>query len=349
MQNFIYADTKGNIGWYAAGRVPLRKTGDGSLPYIGATGDGDWTGMIPFEELPNLYNPSQGYIVTANQRTVGKSYKYHDLIARIFVPFRAARLNQMLSAKSKLTVQDMQDFQYDTFSILNSLFAKEVVAQKAASADTISLLSSWDGRMTSDSKAALMVNEIRNIFRNKIITAAFGADLAKNIGWANEGNFIEKVLKDKPKKWLPSEFASYADLLKACETEAIGNLTKRMGQDTAKWTWGESGKIRISHPLAVAPLIGAQFSVPQLPLLGSGSAAASPNVGASVSMRFVATPGNWDMTLHVIPTGESGDPKSPHWKDQLDYWYSGKTPFFPFTKRAVEKTTKEIWVMQPKN
>ncbi len=92
---------KGNIGWYAAGKVPIRKTGDGSLPYNGATNDGEWTGFIPFEELPNLYNPPEGFIVTANQRTVGKSYKYHDLIARVYVPFRAPRLHQLIESNLK--------------------------------------------------------------------------------------------------------------------------------------------------------------------------------------------------------------------------------------------------------
>lgn len=348
MQNFIYADTQGNIGWYAAGRVPIRRTGDGSLPYDGKTNDGDWTGMIPFEELPNLYNPPSGYIVTANQRTVGTSYKYHDLIARIFVPFRAARLNELLSSKSKLTSEDMRDFQSDTFSILNSLFAKEIVAQKAASEDTLKLLGAWDGRMNSDSKAALLVNEIRNSFRSKILSAAFGAEQLKNIGWANEGNFVEKLLREKPKKWLPKEFVSYAELLKASETEARANLAKRFGADEAKWTWGKSGKISFNHPLAAIPFIGAQFAVPALPLVGSGSAAASPNVGANVSMRLIATPGNWDLTRQVIPTGESGDPQSPHYRDQLDDWYSGSTPVFPFSKPAIEKAANEVILFVPK-
>ncbi len=348
MQNFIYADTRGNIGWYAAGRVPIRKTGDGSVPYDGKTNDGEWTGMIPFEDLPNLYNPPSGYIVTANQRTVGTSYKYHDLIARVFVPFRAARLNELLSSKSKLTADDMRDFQYDTFSILNSLFAKEIFREKAASEEDLKLLGAWDGRMTSDSKAALLVNEIRNSFRNRILSAAFGAEQLKNIGWANEGNFIERLLRKKPKKWLPKEFSSYADLLKASETEARTNLTKRLGADEAKWTWGEAGKIRFNHPLAVAPLIGAQFAVPALPLIGSGSAAASPNVGANVSMRLIATPGNWDTTRQVIPTGESGNPQSPHYKDQLDAWYSGNTPVFPFSQSAIVKAATETIMMKPK-
>ena len=89
-QNFVYADVKGNIGWYAAGRIPIRRAGDGSMPYDGATTDGDWTGFIPFEELPNLYNPTEGFIVTANQRIVGTAYKYQQVSRDAAMPWRVA-------------------------------------------------------------------------------------------------------------------------------------------------------------------------------------------------------------------------------------------------------------------
>lgn len=341
-QNFVYADARGNIGWYAAGRIPVRKTGDGSLPYNGATDEGEWTGYIPFEDLPHLYNPPQGYIVTANQRTVGDSYKYRDIYARVFVPFRAARLNQLLSSKPKLTADDMRDFQYDTYSIFNLEVAREIVAQKAASEASLKLFAGWDGRMTSDSRAALLINEIRNAMQDKILTAAFGAEQAKNINWANEGNFFEKILREKNKKWLPKEFSTYAELLKASETEARANLTKRLGADETKWTWGENAKIRFNHPLVAAPLIGAPFVIAALPNIGSGGAAASPNVGANVSMRLIATPGNWDQTRQTISTGESGNPQSAHYRDQLENWYSGNTPVFPFTRTAVEKAARRL-------
>ena len=73
---------KGNIGWYAGGKIPIRRTGDGAFPYDGSTDEGDWVGFIPFDELPNLYDPPNGLIVTANQRTVGLSYKYTQFRAR---------------------------------------------------------------------------------------------------------------------------------------------------------------------------------------------------------------------------------------------------------------------------
>lgn len=347
-QNFVYADVQGNIGWTAAGKIPLRRTGDGSTPYDGATNDGDWTGFVPFEELPSLYNPPAGFIMTANQRTVGKSYKYQNLIARQTTVSRAKRLEDLLNSKAKLSADDMSQFQYDLFSVVNSRFAKEVVTQKGASEETLKLLSDWDGRMNNESKPALVADSIRAVFRNKILAANLGADRANATFLPYEAAFFDRLITEKPKDWLPKEYASYADLLKACETEAKATLTKNLGADESKWTWGASVKSNFPHPLAIAPLIGTPFKIAPLPQNGSSGAGATPNVGASVSMRFVATPGNWDTTRHVIPTGESGNPKSPHWKDQLDAWYTGNTPIFPFSKAAIESAAKETIVLEPK-
>lgn len=347
MQNFVYADKEGNIGWIAAGKVPLRKTGDGSLPYDGATGEGEWTGFVPFDELPQLYNPPEGFIVTANQRTVGKSYKYHDVIARATTIARAKRLQDLIGANRKITVNDVRDFQFDTFSVIDSRFAREVVNQKAASDETLKLLAGWDGRMNADSKAALVADTMRSAFRNRIMAGNFGAERAKTVFFPYESSFFDRLITERPKEWLPKEYASYADLLKACDAETKETLAKQLGADESKWIWGGRNKINIPHPLAAAPLIGGQFMIDALPQNGSGGAGASPNVGAAVSMRFIATPADWDLTRHVIPTGESGDPKSAHWKDQLDAWYSGNTPIFPFTKNAVEKAAKETILLVP--
>ena len=115
--------------------------------------------------------------------------------------------------------------------------------------------------------------------------------------------------------------------------------------DPTTWTWGRIFTSRFPHPLAVAPLIGAQFITPAVPLRGSGQ---TPNVGSNVSMRHIASPGNWDLTRHVIPLGQSGDPKSLHFKDQFQAWATGTPMIFPFTKAAVEKAATEIVVMTPK-
>jgi penicillin amidase len=124
-QNFIYADTSGHIGYYGAGLIPIRNTGDGSLPYDGSTDAGEWTRFIPFDDLPHLYDPLSGIIVTANNRVVGRDYPYH-LTHEWVTPYRARRIRDLLQAKPKLTVDDLEQIQGDVYSIGGALFARKV-------------------------------------------------------------------------------------------------------------------------------------------------------------------------------------------------------------------------------
>ncbi len=341
-QNFVFADVKGNIGWYAAGRVPTRKTGDGAFPYDGSTNDGDWTGYIPFEEMPNLYNPSDGLIVTANQRIVGTSYKYTQMSRNVDAPWRARRIHDTLDAKKKITMDDVRDVQLDVLNTPLSNIAKAILKNGAASAETLAVLKDWDGRMTPDSRGSILTTELRTCIANKM------ADDNKPVpAFLIRERIIDWALREQPARWLPTGFTTYDDLLKSCDVSSRISLAgpKRLGPDPTTWTWSRIFLSRFPHPLAVAPLIGAQFMTPNIPLNGSGQ---TPNVGSNVSMRFIASPGNWDATRHVIPLGESGDPKSPHFKDQFDAWRTGTPMIFPFSKAAVEKAAREVVVITPR-
>jgi penicillin amidase len=345
-QNFIFADVKGNIGYYGAGAIPIRKSGDGSLPYDGATNDGEWVRNIPFEELPNSYNPPEGFIVTANQRIAGDSYKYF-LTHLWSAPYRARRITQLLEANKKLTVNDVADIQRDVFNISFSNFAREIIKTEAASEETLKILRGWDGQMKADSRGAMLVNEIRRIFVNKVLTASTGAELAKKYRWAMSSSFIDWLALEKPANWLPKEFADYKSLLVASDTEARASLAKRYGADEANWVWGNIEKMNFPHPIGQAniPFVSQMFQFEPIPRFGSGD---TPNVGVHVSMRHITVPGNWDLTRQGIAPGESGDPKSPFWKDQLENWKSGSTQVFPFSREAVEKAAKETIVLMPK-
>ncbi|MCS6874961.1 MAG: penicillin acylase family protein [Pyrinomonadaceae bacterium] len=340
MQNFVYADAKGNIGWYAAGRVPIRRKGDGRLPYKGSESDGDWIGYIPFEELPNLYNPVEGFIVTANQRIVGTSYKYRQIVREIAPPWRARRIYELLKANTKLTMNDVRDIQYDVFNIPLSNLARRIISLSAASEETLNLLRGWDGKMKADSKAAALVNEISNCLASKI------AEENKPLtSYIVQLRLLPKVVEEESKLWLPKKFTSYQEFLKACDLEARKKLDEKFGRDN--WVWGKVFVANFSHPFAAVkdPFgISKQFEVKFENVDGSSQ---TPNVGSFVSMRFITMPGNWDKTRLVIPLGQSGDPRSPFWKDQFDAWRTGVPITFPFTKEAVLKTTKRLAKFQP--
>lgn len=349
-QNFVYADVDGHIGYYGAGRIPIRKSGDGSVPYDGSRDEGEWAGFLSFDKLPHSFDPPSGIIVTANQRVVGQDYPY--FLSHVWAPpYRARRIFDLLSAKPKLSTDDLRTVQADVYSIGNVTFARGAAKILSAAgpddqtSKLISELQSWDGMMSADSHAAVLVLQMRNAFRQRILNTALAPELAKNYFWPESDVLVDHLIADQPHDWLPKEFGSYAELLRACYQEARQTLTKNLGADESKWTWGALTKSRFSHPLASVPFIGAQFAIEAFPQNGSGG---SINVGSSVSMRLIADTSDWDKTLNGIPLGESGLPSSPHWKDQLTDWRSVTPRAFPFTKAAVESAAREAIVLTPK-
>jgi penicillin amidase len=351
-QNFVYADTGGHIGYYGAGLIPIRKSGDGSVPYDGSTDEGEWTGIIPFDKLPHLYDPPKGFILTANQRVVGRDYPYF-LTHAWAPPYRARRIQDLLQAKQKLTVEDLRAMQGDTFSYASENFVRaavEIARQTPPTSvdekwrDAVRMLEKWDRHVDTDSREALLAVLMRDAFRKRVIEAGLGAEMAKAYGFNSfTSTFIDSVLMARSPAWLPKEFKNYGELLRASYEDARALMTKNIGADETEWTWGRYQKFNFRHPLAVAPLVGQQFIVAPLPQNGS---IASINVGQNVSMRFIADTGNWDNTRHGITLGESGDPNSPHWKDQLADWRAATPRAFPFNDAAINTATKEtIWLV----
>ena len=357
MQNMVYADVDGNIGYYAAGVVPIRRSGDGSVPYDGSKDDGEWDSFIPFDKLPNVYNPPSGMIVTANQRIVGSDYPYF-LTYSWAQPYRARRILDLLQQKKRMTANDFRAILGDTYSIAASTFAREAAKSLKGHTtslsneklrETIAAFEGWDGRLNAEARVAPLVAQMRLAFRSKIINGALGPERASMFAWSNFDTTLDRIITTQPTDWLPSGFKTYADLYLACYEEGRQTLTKNLGADETKWVWGEMVKARFPHPLAVAPLVGLQFTIPPVPQNGTGGlTGATVNVGAAVSMRLIADPGDWDMSQHGISLGESGIPTSPHWTDQLADWRAVTPRAFPFSDAAVEKATKRTLLLQPK-
>ena len=354
-QNIVYADSAGHIGYHAAGVVPIRKSGDGSVPYDGATDAGEWTSYIPSDKMPTVFDPPSGIIVTANQRIVGTDYPY--FLTHVWAqPYRARRIFDLLSQTPKLSANDFRRIQGDVYSIGNVLFAKQITKimgdqlkpEEAPLAAALAAFEKWDGRMDADSHVAPILAQMRVAFRTRVLNAALGNELVKIYAWPNFDTTIDRFITEQPKEWLPKEFASYADLLRACFEDAQKVLTKNLGDDESKWTWGEMVKVRFSHPLASAPLVGLQFTIAPIPQNGTGGLAATPNVGAAVSMRMIADPSDWDKTQHGITLGESGLPATAHWSDQLADWRAVTPREFPFNEAAIAKATRTTLVLTPK-
>ncbi|MET0624397.1 MAG: penicillin acylase family protein [Pyrinomonadaceae bacterium] len=352
-QNFVYADVDGHIGYYGAGQIPVRASGDGSVPFDGSKDEGEWKGFIPFAELPHVLDPPSGVIVTANNRVVGTSYP-HFLTHVWAPPSRARRIHDLLTAKPKLTAEDFRAVLGDAHPITGVAFAREVarVAHEAGLdakdekwRETVKLFESWDGQLMPDARAPRLAVEMAGLFRQKILEGAVGAELAKEYRW--NSMLFDRVVQERPAEWLPKAYKTYAELFDATHREARESLAKRYGADETKWVWGVI-QVNFPHPLAGVPVVGEPFKIAPFPQKGGGGLFASPNVGAAVSMRLIADASDWDKTQQGISLGISGDPRSPHWQDQLADWRASTPRVFPFTAAAVARAAQPALSLEPK-
>jgi penicillin amidase len=351
-QNFVYADVEGHIGYYGAGRIPIRKSGNGSLPYDGTTDVGQWTGFIPPDSLPQLYDPPSGIIVTANNRIVGRSYPFH-LASAWSGPYRARRIYELLTAKQKLTVEDFQAIQSDTYSFADAIFTGEVVKSARPLAGNspewsamLTAFERWDAKASADSRTLALASAMREQFQQQILAALMGNERAKQYRSPNLGIFIDHIITTRPRSWLPPEFDSYEALLIDCYRKARADLIKQLGPDESNWTWGRVSQQRFPHPLSRAPFVGNRFIIDPLPQNATGTEP-TVNMGQFVSMRLIVDTSDWDKTRQNIVPGQSGDPSSPHWKDQLDEWRTSNPREFPFSSKAVGMAKKQIQVFMP--
>jgi penicillin amidase len=357
-QNFVYADVDGHVGYYAAGNIPIRRTGTGDAPYDGAGDAGDWLGYVPFDRLPHVLDPPDGFVVTANNRTVGTSvseFYTHEWIA----PFRAYRIEELLKAAERLTPASMNDIQNDAYSYPDAIFAREVVsiardrarAGAAGSSEWDELadrLGGWDGRLTVDSVPAAVVVTMRKKLFDRVLAGKLG-DRAASYSWFGRETLYTNLIEQRPERWLPPGTASWDTLLLDAYGEAKHALTEKLGADPAGWRYGHLNTFTLAHPLARVPGLATVVNLAPFEIDGGQSAIKAVGVlrGWGPSMRLVVDVGDFDRSTLVLPAGESGQPASPHYADQTDDWRDGRTFPFPYSESAVAAATVETLVLVP--
>lgn len=354
MQNFVYADVDGNIGYYAAGWVPLRKQGDGSVPVPGSADDYDWTGYIPFDDLPHAYNPSSGIIATANGRIVPDGYPYF-ITRRWGEPFRTARIYQLLEGGNRFTVPDMLRIQTDILSIEDQWLAKEIVeaARKHPPSTTdaqyaVALLEKYDGEARADSAATLVCETTRKALLKRMISPKLGDDLS-GYNWSMSAVFLENVLENHWTRWLPPGDADFNVTLVESLEDAVAQISGLTGSgDRAAWQWGRTIPLTFHNRLTVAfPFLSPYLNVGPVPQAGTQTTVKQTTPTVGPSMRMVVDFSDFENSVQNITLGESGQWMSPYYKDQFDAWYNGTSfPIF-FSDDAVEKNTEHLLVLEP--
>ncbi|MBO0980367.1 penicillin acylase family protein [Microbacterium sp. SD291] len=363
-QNLIYADTEGNIGYQTPGRLPIRGAGDGWMPQPGWDSAYDWTGFIPFEDLPVAYNPSSGYIVTANNAIVTDDYGY--FLSRDWdYGYRASRIAHLIerrAAVAPLTAEDMRDIQMDSEMWIGKQLAgamADIEVKGAGPAEAVALLRTWDAQNHAASPAAayanvLWSNLVRNIFAKR----------EHPLPIDDHGRLFTVVgaLLDDPSDplWTNPEIdvAGMEEMLALSAEEAYAELSALQGRAVKHWNWGDLHAITLTSDTlgssGVAP-IEALFNRGPYPVSGGASVvnATGWELGVSYatttvpSMRMVVDLADFDHSTWIHLTGASGHAFDEHYTDQAEDWAAGIQRRWAYTGKAVDAATTETLVLTP--
>jgi penicillin G amidase len=344
-QNAVYADVDGNIGYVMAARVPIRKRGHGEVPVPGDTDEYEWTGYIPFDQLPKALNPESGLIVTANARVVGPNYKPY-LTDRWEEPYRTARIYDLLHDKTDLRPIDMLKVETDTFSCPElfladqlSTAAKSVQPKDSRARRLVESAKDWNGMADADSPLVSFLVAARRAALQMILEPYLGKDT--NLYEWRSTTFLQKVLTDRPAKWLPQAYKSYDELLAAAADRAVATLADQTRSERVQdWQWRYLDPLAMLHPIGRDGPLKWFLSITGKAQSGTGYSVRAATTRHGPSMRFIANLANWDDSIMLIPAGESGQPGSGHYTDQFSYWYEGKPILTPFSDAAEAKAGK---------
>ncbi len=357
--NYVYADAAGNIGWAPSGLAPVRPNWDGLMP---VPGDGryEWAGFRTMDELPRSLNPAAGWFGTSNEMNLPRTGIARDLKLSFewADPSRAKRQPQIFAGDRKFAVSDVIAAQTDITTVNGQRFTALLrdfpEPSEAALARAMRTVRAWDHRAARDSTGAAIYNVwFHQHLRPAVVRRVVPAAVATGIGRGNAANII--ALLENPDARLGANPQKTRDeLLLSALRGAVDELTKRLGPDQAQWAWGRLHHTLFEHALsAMAPeATRPQWNVGPLPKAGDAE-----TLGVSVwresdyrltngaSARFVTDVGNWDETWATNTPGQSGDPRSPHYRDLFADWANDN--YFPLLsdRNAIEKNASQRIVL----
>jgi penicillin amidase len=340
-QNVVYGDKAGNIGMYTCAGVPIRKTGTGAFVVPGDTDLYDWTGRVPFEELPHVYNPPEGFVAAANNKTTSSGYPYH--ISNWYsLPSRYERIYELLTAKEKFSFADFINIQTDQKSKWAEHFKDTLVKIVSAAelntleTEALEMYKAWDCVMSVESGAALVFEVLYEELVKSVFMDELGQELFEDFKDQDMDDYaFEKVLAGQKLSWCDDITTQdvtegFDEMVVKSYHSAIVWLSANYGPDPGKWQWGATHQISFGHALSSQNILKKVFNLVRGPYpVGGSNRTVCPysydfgtgfkaNHGASE--RHVFSAGNWDESQTVIPTGVSGIPASSFFCDQSELY-----------------------------
>jgi penicillin amidase len=340
--NFVYADVDGNIGYHAAGKLPVRHGYLGDLPVSGSSGEDEWDGFIPFDQLPQAFNPPSGMIVTANQNPFPPDYPY-AVNGNFAAPFRLLQIRNLLAASKGWQAAGLIAVQKDVYSGFDHFLAGQLAAayerrnaHVGSLDEVIGLLRGWNGQMDQNLAAPFVTTLAFQHIRTALVERASpGHALAYDFSMSRA--VMERLLRERPANW----FRDYDEMLLRALVDAVEEGKRMQGGDISKWKYGRWLRVRIDHPVIhQVPTIGTYFDIGPVPMSGSSSSPKQTTQRLAPSMRMNADLGDWDRSLLNITIGQSGQIFSSHYRDEWEHYYYALSYPMQFGKVSAKSTVE---------
>jgi penicillin amidase len=359
--NFVYADVHGNIGYFAPGALPSRPGGgDGTLPVPGWTGDHEWAGYVPPEQLPRIYNPTRGFIVTANNRAMPDGYAHR--ISTSWEPgYRAERITELIEASGQATVDSFARMQRDVRTpevqmLLPWLQRARLTDDRQRAA--VDRLRRWDGAMSAESSEAAIYAAWVSTATERLFADELGVDLWTD--WAQwpqwRAKALDRLVAQSDERWCDDVRTVRPEgcdeqLGEALRLALDGLAARHRATDPAEWAWRDDNAIVFPH----APFEGHRWLRPLFSRrIGAGGSATTvnpvmhlPTRPVIASYRQIIDLGNFDNSRFVHPLGQSGQLWSSHYTDLLEPWRNVEYVPMAYTRAAVDRVVVERLVLDP--
>lgn len=354
--NFIYADTENNIGYHAAGFMPLKAERSDPFPLTGWSGEDEWQGWIPFAELPYTFNPPEHFIVSANQKPVSRHYPYF-LGSEWSSVYRAQRIRELLLLQDTFGSDDFVQMHTDTFSHLaHSLLPcllPLIQPQGEREQQAFQLLQNWDYNMCGTSAAAALCGVWMRLLLHATAEKLLGFSLADRYEWRFQ--YTSRVLSDiylnEEPELLPLE--ERTQLIEQTFRQALQTLISKFGSQMNTWRWDRLHHLHLQHPMfKQIPFLKKIFSR-SVPSSGDWG---TVNYGpihkdfqqyAGAGYRQIIDLSRLDADRFLQASGQSEHLFSSHYADYIRDWQYGRYRSVRFTRENVEQSRKTTLCLQP--
>jgi len=355
-QNFVYGDRKGNIGYYLSGKIPIRAKESALFPYPAWKEEGKWQGFLGEEDKPNVFNPQEQSIVTANQNITPQDFPFYISVDWV-APFRADRVKELLGQRELHNVESFMKIQNDIFNkkaeLIFSLF-RNFESDNESSRKGFSLLDNWDMRMGEGAEPALF-----NVFIEVLSREVLSDELGEDYESFNQQNRrkqagLLRLLSSPESSWWDDkntpETETWENIIDRSMGIAYDMMTEEMGTQE-NWNWEDMHSLKFQHILGQVPIFKF-FNSGTFPVNGDrftirASFSSDYETTHGASYRQIVDLSDWTNSVCVLSSGQSGHFLSRHYNDQIPLWLEGLYHPMLYRSEDIESNSKGIWILRP--